>query len=86
MLERIASRVAKYRLQTPAVLFLEMHKPLHGLAWHATHFVSPLLAPLLGFNRMEDLAWLFSSKENVERLIEKIEAAAAPAGDNDGAR
>jgi len=86
VLEGVVTRIAKYRLQTPAVLLLEMHKPLRSLAWQATHFVSPLLAPILGVSRMEDLAWLFSSPDNLERLIAKIEASRADPERGNGAR
>ncbi len=75
LIERAAQRIARYRLQAPAVLFLEMHKPLAGIASQATHFLAPLLVPFLGTERIEDLALLLSKGEYVDRLIERVQAA-----------
>lgn len=79
-IEGAARRIARYRLQTPAVLFLEMHRPLAGVASQATHFLAPLLAPFVGLAGLEDLALLLSKGEYVERLIERVEATVGEPG------
>ena len=73
LIERAAERIARYRLQSPAVLFLEMHRPLAGVASQLVHFASPFFAPFLGLERVEDLALLLSKGEYVDRLIDRIE-------------
>ena len=78
LIESAAQRVARYRLQGPAVLFLEMHKPLAGIASQFVHFVSPFMAPFLGISRLEDLALLLSRRDYVDRLIDRLDATPQP--------
>lgn len=76
LIEEVARWVANRRLEVPAVLFLEAHRPVASLAGHALIFASPLMAPLFGFKRMEGMEKLFRSEQNIERLIRRIEELA----------
>jgi hypothetical protein len=76
LLEAIAQRIHQYRLETPAVLFLEMHKPLAFIGSQAFLVASPVFAPFIGMNRVEAFAELISEPGNVERLIQRIEELA----------
>jgi hypothetical protein len=73
IIEAVARRVLQMRLSTPAVLFLEMHKPLTFLASQAVTFVSPVFAVFFGFERMKEMATFLRKRENIEALVERIE-------------
>ena len=88
VIERLALRIAKYRLQAPAVLFLEMHRPIAWLGAQAIHFFAPLVVPFVGAEAPNDLALVLSDGERVRRLIDRIEStmgAPRSAGEEDGA-
>jgi hypothetical protein len=79
VVERVASDIVRRGLQTPAILLLESHKPLAGVIGHASVIFAPLALPLVGFDRYTDLSRLISRRENVERLLRRIEALSAAA-------
>lgn len=76
LIQRAAEEVVKRKLAVPAVLFLEMNKPLANVVGHAGVFFSPFLIPFFGFDRVNDYSRLVSSRARVEQLIERIEALA----------
>jgi hypothetical protein len=69
----VAQAVVKRRLETPAILFLEMHKPINYLASQGLIVAMPFLAPILGAERMARFSRFLQDRANVERLIERIE-------------
>ncbi|HOK53514.1 MAG TPA: hypothetical protein PKV43_03540 [Armatimonadota bacterium] len=69
----VAAEIIKRRLETPAVLFLEMHKPLSFIASQGLIVALPFLAPILGQDRMSKLSRFLQGRDNVERLIQRIE-------------
>ena len=79
LIEQLASAVHARRMTTPAVLFLETYKPLTSL-FHAAAVMSlPMMLPLFGAKARELPAFL-QSRDNVERLIRRIEELAAEGG------
>jgi hypothetical protein len=76
LIDEIARWVVRRRLETPAILFLEAHKPLASLAGHSVVFAAPLMAPLFGMKRMDQLQRLMESSANLDRLIDRIEERA----------
>ena len=73
IIEAVAERVAKMRLAAPAILFLEMHKPLNFLASQAVTFVSPVFAAFFGAARMDEVAAFLRERENIEALVDRLE-------------
>ena len=73
LIDELARKVVDRRLEMPAILFLEMHKPVTFVASQSILVVSPLLAPLFGRESIEGYSHLFSTQENVELLIRRIE-------------
>ncbi len=72
LIEHLASAVHARRMTVPAILFLEAHKPLTSL-FHAAAVMSlPMLLPLFGA-RARELPAFLRSRDNVERLIRRIE-------------
>jgi len=72
----VAAAIVKRRLETPSVLFLEMHKPLSFIASQGALVAMPFLGPLLGPERMTKLSRFLRERKNVERLIQRIEELA----------
>ncbi|MBI2200475.1 MAG: hypothetical protein HYU43_00850 [Armatimonadetes bacterium] len=76
----MARVVIRRRLETPAIFFLEMHKPLTALASAALAFSQPTLGVFFGFRRLAEWAALLDDRENLDRLIVRIERLSADAG------
>ena len=73
LVERVAKEIKKRHLETPAILFLEMHKPLANVAGHAAIAFSPFIMPFLGFKTVDEYSQFFSDRQNVEMLIQELE-------------
>lgn len=73
LIEELAQKVVDRRMETPAILFLEMNKPISFIASQSMIAASPFLIPLVGPAGVRRYSQLFSDPENVELLIEKIE-------------
>ena len=68
------------RLETPATLFLEMHRPLMPLAWPAAVMCGTFLAPFFGPDYYEKIEAL-RDPAALDRLLERL-AARDPEGGN----
>ena len=75
--DAIARKVVSRRLEVPAVLFLEMHKPLAYIAGQGAMVAMPLIGPLVGPQNMADFSKLVSERANIELLMQRIEELAA---------
>ena len=73
IVERLARRVVQRGMETPAVFLLEMSKPVSFLVSQAVVTAGPLLYPFFGFERIDALSGFLNSRDNVERLIRRIE-------------
>ena len=83
LIQDLAQRIAQLGLTTPALFFLEAHKPLSFLGSQALLFSQPLLGLLLGDEAVKDYALLLEDRENVDRLLRSLEKqaeAARPCG------
>ena len=74
MLGKMAAAVRKWRLEVPALLFLESSAPLSYIGGQSLVAFSPLIAPLLpgGLNDVQRLSQLLAKPENVRRLIDML--------------
>ena len=72
-IERAAGWIVEKRLEAPAVLLLEINKPLSFIMGQSLYFGSPLLAPLFGFDKLQKAAGLLSDHATLENLIIRIE-------------
>jgi hypothetical protein len=77
LLDKAARAVVSRGLEAPAVLALEMHKPLAFVASQALIVTTPLLGPLLGLGRMQNLTRLLQEPGAVEALLVRIEEMSA---------
>ncbi len=69
--QALAERVASFGLITPAIFFLEMHRPLSFVGSQLMHFFSPIVGVF--FETFEDYAFFFEQRENVDLLVKKLE-------------
>ena len=73
LIAQLAERVARHNMATPAILMLEMHKPVAFLAGQSLLVGSGFLAPLFGPQNVRKYIRLLESRENIELLIRSIE-------------
>lgn len=76
-IERLARAIIARRLETPAVFFLEMNRPLGFLASQGVLLALPMLGLLVDPAEVERYARVLDSPENLDRLIARIEELAA---------
>jgi hypothetical protein len=70
---KAAHEIKKRKMEMPAVLMLEMHKPLSFLASQATIVFSPFLVPFVGFDNVNNYSRLLANRDNIERLLVELE-------------
>ena len=76
-IEDIARHIVRRRLETPAILLLEMHKPVSFIASQALVVGTPFLGPLLGVDRLAHYGSILHDRANLDRLIQRIDELAA---------
>jgi hypothetical protein len=79
LIEKAALEIERRKLQAPALMFLESHKPLAFLTSQASITFAPFIAPFLGFDFVNNYSRLFAKRENVDRLLDRIEKGRADA-------
>lgn len=78
-----AKKIVEKKLQTVAVLFLEMNKPLSLIAHTATVITMPFFAPVIGLERLTELAQILRERKNIDLFISKIEEEAGRSEERD---
>jgi len=73
LIERLVEKVQHYKMESAVIFFLEMHKPLTYVASQSMLLGSGFLSPLFGPENVQKYSKLFETRENVERLIRRIE-------------
>ncbi len=74
LLDAVAGRMVRMRLAVPAIFFLESTKPLSFLGSQLLIFLQPFVQAFLTIRNYERFAQLMEDRQNVERLIRRIEA------------
>jgi hypothetical protein len=77
LLDRLAAAVTRRRMETPAIVALEMHRPLTFLGSQALVVFTPMLAPAFGLENLQRLQKLLEDRNNLDRLIDRIEEQSA---------
>ena len=71
--EKIADKICKHGLQTPAVFFLEMTKPVSLLGSHVLVFFGPIINAFIQAENYYRTVEVFEEPGNIERLLKAIE-------------
>jgi hypothetical protein len=74
LLDKCSKEIRSRKLEAPAILFLEMNKPLCNVYAHLGVASAPFLVPLFGFDFVNEYSSLFRNRDNVEALIQMIES------------
>ena len=72
-IRRVADRIHRSGLVTPAVFFLELTKPLALIGSHVMIFFGPIINAFINTEGYYKAAELFEEPANVELLIREIE-------------
>ncbi len=81
--ERICKEVVRRRMTTPALMLLEMSRPLNYLGAQALHFFSPFASVLVDPGAWEAFAAFLERRGSVEYLCREIERQESSARDQD---
>jgi hypothetical protein len=79
IMEKIASKVVEWKMTVPAILFLESVKPLNYIGAQTMVFFEPFVQALFNFSEYDTFREMMERRENVERLLLKIEEVDAAA-------
>jgi len=71
LIEAVAQKIMQFGMATPAILFLEAHKPLGRLAGNALHLFSPVLGTFVP--TIDHYGVLLQDRENIEILISRLQ-------------
>lgn len=75
-METVAKGIVRRRLEAPAILFLETHRPIAFIGSQALHFLTPIFGTFIDPERLASLARVLETPEGVDALITRIEAEA----------
>jgi hypothetical protein len=74
VLAQVAEALARRRLTAPAIFTLEATKPLSYVASQTLVFFKPIVQGLLSLRDYETFALALENRDNVEWLIQQLEA------------
>jgi len=72
VIDKLARGIVARRLEAPAALFLELHRPIGFLFSQATLFARPFLSIFLPARDVEAAAEILDDPEAFERLLARI--------------
>lgn len=73
LIDKAAEAIRKRKLELPAMLFFESHKPLAFVGANTAVTFAPFLVPFLGFDNVNNYSRLFSKRENIEELLNRLD-------------
>ena len=72
-LDKCVTEITRRKLETPAILFLDMHKALANVIGQGSIIFAPFFGPIVGYDFLNRYSSLFSKRDNIERLIVMLE-------------
>jgi len=75
LIERLVHRLRAWGMVAPALMFLEANKPLGFVGSQALLLTQPVLGLLWGDELVRDFALLLEDREDLERLLLRLEDA-----------
>lgn len=79
VMTRMAKKVVEWKMTVPAIMFLETVKPLNYIGAQAMVFFEPFIQTIFNFRDYDTFRQMMERRENVERLLQRIEALDAEA-------
>jgi hypothetical protein len=74
VLEKVAKKVVQWQMAVPAIMFLEMVKPLNYIGAQTMVFFEPIVNSVFTFKDYDTFRIALERRENIENLLQKIEA------------
>jgi hypothetical protein len=74
LIVKVVEAVNRRGLTVPTVFALEMHRPLGFMASQGAVVLAPMLAPLLGIDRLQAFSKLLADRTAVDEIILRLEA------------
>lgn len=73
IVDRVCREVVRRRLTAPALIALEMARPLNYVGAHAMHFFSPIVAALTDADGFDRFAIYLEQRGAIEFICQKLE-------------
>ena len=73
VVDRACKEVARRHLTTPALIFLEMSRPLNFIGSQVMHYFQPILSAILDNKGYEQFASFLEHRGSIEHLCRRIE-------------
>ena len=77
LIDMLASKIYKHGLETPGIFMGELAKPMSFLMSSLMHGAAPILSPIIEFRKVEEFAFFFEKRANIEKLLRRLEAMIA---------
>ncbi len=77
IVDRVCREVVRRRMSTPALMFLEMSRPLNYLSSQAMHFFNPILAIVADTQSYTEFAKFLERRGSIDYMCRRIEAIEA---------
>jgi hypothetical protein len=74
LIEQLAKQISRWRLTMPAILLLQVTRPLSFIASQGLLLCQPLLSLVYDAPRVADYAELLADRANIDRLVSQLEA------------
>lgn len=81
VVQKIARKVVQWNATVPAIMFLEVHRPLSFVASQMLHMATPFVSMFLDATEFTVLAKMLERRETIEEIIVAIEEADSRAED-----
>ena len=73
LLDAVASRVVRMGMAVPAIFFLESTKPFSYIGSQGLVFLEPFVKSILNLQSYDRFVALLEDRQNIERLLRRIE-------------
>jgi len=86
LIEQLAEQISRRRLNVPAILLLQVTRPLGFIASQGLLLCQPLLSFVYDAPRVADYAELLADRASVDRLVARLEETEQAQGSGDKGR
>ena len=86
LIEHLTEQISRWRLTVPAILILQVTRPLSFIASQGLLLCQPLLSFVYDAPRVADYAELLADRASMERLVMRLEEAEQTQGSGDKGR
>jgi hypothetical protein len=86
LIEHLTEQISRWRLSAPAILLLQVTRPLGFIASQGLLLCQPLLSFVYDAPRVADYAELLADRASMDRLVARLEEAEQARGSGDKGR